>query len=113
MEIITDIKLEDFKFWAGAQDTIARLTIGELRKIENLSEDLWTIVPNETMINDLFWHDTDEICSYLGIDEDEFWEREPLRKPNERETELSWWDLWMLCEDENLKFDRVADGGHV
>lgn len=52
-----------------------RLTDDELDTIEQCMDDCgepW----DETQVNDFFWFDTETICDWLGITEDELWERD-------------------------------------
>lgn len=75
MIITQDIALRNFKPWAGAKAVFNRLTTDELDTLEELLNDLqetWS----ETEINDTFWFEDEWICETLGIDHEEFWERE-------------------------------------
>ena len=75
MIITHDIALRDFKPWAGAKAVFNRLTTEEIDTLEYLLTDLREIW-SETEINDYFWFEDEWICETLGIDHEEFWERE-------------------------------------
>ena len=68
MKIISEMKLSEFHFWAGAKDRAAYLTEKDFEEIESMMEDLdpngWT----DTAVNDLFWFDEDSIAQWLGFD---------------------------------------------
>jgi hypothetical protein len=75
--IFTTVKsLREFEFWSGAVDVANRFTNIELDIIENYLAELEGITLTETEVNDIFWHDSDDLLDMLGIDYDEFWERE-------------------------------------
>lgn len=71
MIIKKDINLKDFEFWSGARHNANLLTNEELRKVENIIDDLFSEGINETQLNDIFWFDFDMICDWLGCTEDE------------------------------------------
>lgn len=75
MRIYHEQSLKDFGFWGGALPVARRLTDDELDTIEQYMEDCgepW----DETQINDFFWFDTETLCDWLEITEDELWERD-------------------------------------
>ena len=75
--IYTTVKsLREFEFWSGAVDTAKRFTNTELDIIENNLAELVGITLTETEVNDIFWHDSDDLLDMLGLDHDEFWNRE-------------------------------------
>ena len=75
--IYTTVKsLREFEFWSGAVDTAKRFTNTELDIIENNLAELVGITLTETEVNDIFWHDSDALLDMLGLDHDEFWDRE-------------------------------------
>lgn len=72
MIIKKEIELKDFEAWCGAKETLAKLTDEEACTLDSiLSEELDGM--NETELNDFLWFDTETICEWLGISEEE-WE---------------------------------------
>ena len=67
--------LTQFEFWAGAVDTAKRFTYNEMHIIDNYLCELDGITLTETEVNDIFWHDSDDLLDMLGLDHDEFWAR--------------------------------------
>ena len=75
MRIYREESLKDFEFWGGALPVVRRLTDDELDTVEQYMEDCgepW----DETQVNDFFWFDTETLCDWLEITEDELWERD-------------------------------------
>ena len=66
MKVYTEQSLCNFKFWAGAKDTVKYLTDGELEQIESIFEELYPDGMDETQINDIFWFEEDWIAEMLG-----------------------------------------------
>lgn len=64
MEYLTENKLTNFKFWAGASSH--NFTYQELIDIESSLEDIYTEI-TETEINDLFWFEEEFICKLIGL----------------------------------------------
>ena len=75
MQIVDEIILHNFKPWAGAKAVFNRLTEEEIDKLEEILIDSGQIL-SSTDINDIFWFEDEWICEVLGIDHEEFWERE-------------------------------------
>jgi len=76
MRVAKELKLNQFEFWSGATDFADQLTYKELQQLEDCIEDLYgEEVPSETEINDLFWHEDEMLCEWLGLDPDEVYER--------------------------------------
>tara|TARA_R110002153_G_scaffold217851_1_gene370307 strand:+ start:228 stop:455 length:228 start_codon:yes stop_codon:yes gene_type:complete len=75
MKYTKELNLSQFEFWSGAKDFANQLTYKELNQLESCIEDLYEDPPSETEINDLFWHEDDMLCDWLGIDPDEVYER--------------------------------------
>jgi hypothetical protein len=76
MKVYRDVPLTEFKFWAGAQDTVRCLSCDELDQIEQILEDIYPEGLEEGMINDLFWFERDLIAEWLGYENfDEIMER--------------------------------------
>lgn len=74
MKITTDLDLANFNFWSGAKDH--SFDYSELKEIENILEDLYPDGMTETQVNDIFWFDDETLCEWIGIDYDEYLERE-------------------------------------
>ena len=51
------------------------LTDEELDQVESTLEELYPEGMPETSLNDLFWFDFKSVCEWLGLDEDEYYER--------------------------------------
>lgn len=65
-----DEPLTNFKFWAGAKETVEYLTDDEIDIIEDYLDDGYTY--SEEEINDFFWFERDviaEVLGYLSFDE--------------------------------------------
>ena len=74
MQVTSELRLTEFKFWSGAKDH--SFTYSELQNLECQIEDLFCDKqPTETEINDLFWFEDEQLCSWLGLDYDEYLER--------------------------------------
>lgn len=68
MKIYSEISLPYFNFWSGGKQNAELLTFKELEQIESCLEDLYPDGIDETMVNDIFWFDTDFIAECLGFD---------------------------------------------
>lgn len=75
MKIYREESLSDFDFWSGAVPVARKLTDEEFDIIEQCLEDSGEEF-SDTDINDFFWFETETICEWLGITEDELWARE-------------------------------------
>ena len=77
MKYTVEQSLTEFNFWSGARQVVDRLTDNELKDLDGYIEELfYDEIPTDTQINDFFWFEPEMILEYLGIEEDEFWERE-------------------------------------
>lgn len=82
MKVVKNINLNNFKFWAGAKDTVAYLTTDELNTLDNVLEE-WAEETDEgymheVEINDFFWFDTEKVANILGYDSfDDIMEERP------------------------------------
>lgn len=74
MKLITELDLQNFEFWSGAKSH--SFTHGELKELEFILEDIFPDGATETQINDLFWFEEEALCEWLGIDFDEYLERD-------------------------------------
>jgi hypothetical protein len=68
-------KLANFDFWAGAVAVAEVITYSEFQLIEECIEDVFGDGVTETQINDIFWFETELICSIIGITQEELDER--------------------------------------
>lgn len=66
MVVLRDIYLRNFDFWAGAVDTVHELTEDDLDILEEEISSQYPDGIGETELNDLFWHEEDEIAMMLG-----------------------------------------------
>ena len=66
MKILSEMKLRNFKFWAGAIDRVEYLTSEQLDTIEEVLIDMFPDGIDDTTINELFWFDGDTIAEWLG-----------------------------------------------
>lgn len=71
MKIYREESLESFEFWSEAKKIVDRLTSEELEDLEPIIEDIYPDGIGETELNDLFWFDTEEVLSWIGLTEDE------------------------------------------
>ena len=71
MKIYRDESLTDFEFWSEAKKVADKLTYDELEGLEPIIEDIYPDGIGETELNDLFWFDTEEVLSWIGLTEDE------------------------------------------
>ena len=71
MKLYSETSLRYFNFWSGAKDNALKLTLEQLDEVESMLEDIYPDGMSETELNDLFWFDFDQICDWLGIEEDE------------------------------------------
>lgn len=71
MFIIRDINLEDFEFWAGAKENAAKCTPEQLRDIQDALEQCYVDGIDETVLNDIFWFDFDQLKAFTtGLEND-------------------------------------------
>ena len=61
----------NFDFLGGAKDNALKLTVEQLHEVEMMLEDIYPDGMSETELNDLFWFDFEQICDWLGIEEEE------------------------------------------
>ncbi len=67
MKVISEISLENFEFWSGAQSTAAELNGEQFAILEEALEDLHPEGMTDTEINDLFWFDSDWVLQTAGV----------------------------------------------
>jgi hypothetical protein len=74
MEYTKQLNLTEFNFWSGAKQH--EFTYNELKELEYTIEDLfYEKPPTETEINDLFWFEEEILCSFIGINFNEYLNR--------------------------------------
>ena len=66
MKIYTEISLNNFNTWAGANSTKDELTWKELDILEEALNELYPEGLDETTLNDILWFETDWIAEILG-----------------------------------------------
>ena len=69
MKIYMEKSIKDFEFWSGAKTTVEYLTLEELDIIEECLEDCYPDGIDETMLNDIFWFESDIIAEWLGYND--------------------------------------------
>ena len=75
MKVSVSVTLTAFKFWSGAKQH--SFTYSELKHLENCIEDLFcNETPTETQINDLFWFEEEILCECIGLDYEEYLNRD-------------------------------------
>ena len=69
----------DFTFWSGGKEKAKCFTLDELEEIETLIDNggLFSEIPTDTQINDLFWFETEFLCESIGLDFAEWEKRKP------------------------------------
>lgn len=75
MKIFREQSLNNFEFWSEAKQVADKLTYEELEDLEYVIEDIYPDGIDETELNDLFAFDTDEVLSWIGLSEDEVFDR--------------------------------------
>tara|TARA_R100000781_G_scaffold105953_1_gene69846 strand:+ start:1433 stop:1711 length:279 start_codon:yes stop_codon:yes gene_type:complete len=78
-KIVSFTDLKDFKFWAGAKELASKLTRQELEYIQEFLRYVYPDGMTETMVNDLFWFESDWICESIGLDVEKVLERKSVR----------------------------------
>ena len=68
MKISYETSLDSFKFWGSAEDHASQLTLGQLREVESILEDIYPDGLDQTKLNDIFAFDFETICEWLGIE---------------------------------------------
>ena len=60
---------QDFNFWSGAKDNVKYLTEDDFSTIELVLEEMYPDGIEETVLNDFFRFDMDEVSKILGYDD--------------------------------------------
>ena len=72
MKVYEEISLQDFEFWSGAKDTAEKIEEADKwDELENLISELYPDGVDETTLNDLLWVDSENILTWLGINDNE------------------------------------------
>ena len=79
MLVHSEISLSNFEFWAGAKDFANELTTDELDHVEFLLNDIYPDGMNETLVNNIFWFDSDWVCQMLGYEDYEDFLRQRVK----------------------------------
>lgn len=66
MKLCSEVSLQDFNTWAGANSTKDALTWRELDELEEHLEELYPNGLDETELNDILWFECDWIAEMLG-----------------------------------------------
>lgn len=78
--ITKESDLTDFEFWSGAKDTVAVMTLDDIRTISNYLGELYPEGMTPTQINDFFWFEDETIANWLGYDSFEDYEKRDLEE---------------------------------
>lgn len=71
------MSLTQFNFWAGAKDNAMRFTYSELETLSDIFEDIYySEGVEDTTINDIMWFEPETLCEWLGLDFEEWLERD-------------------------------------
>ena len=70
--------LKDFEFWGGAQSNAKMLTESEWDILEDVFSDAYPDGIDATTLNDIFWHDIEQIIDILNLDGNEFFDRDSV-----------------------------------
>lgn len=72
MKVYEEISLQDFEFWSGAKETAEKIEdVNAWDELENLISELYPDGVDETTLNDLLWVDSENILTWLGINDNE------------------------------------------
>lgn len=100
MRIYTEISLENFEAWSGAEDTLNRIIKeGKCDELEAILEDLYPDGIDETQLNDILRFEEEQVFEWLGIRS----ESEIKEELEEAMEELS--DLWNEFIDDTEDMD--------
>jgi hypothetical protein len=76
MRIVEEESLRNFDFGDQASQFVEKLTSKELDSVEQVLEELYPDGMSSTDINDIFRFEQEEVCSWLGLDLEEVYNRE-------------------------------------
>lgn len=89
MKIVSEMPLRDFRFWSGAKDTAAELSVEQLDQVERVLEELYPDGMTDTQINDIFWFERDTVREWVGISEYPKWVAFKSKLGNQRLVEVT------------------------
>lgn len=75
MIVTSEINLQDFEGWSGAELTLAMLSYSQINTLQSILEDAYPDGMDETHLNDILRFETDWIAELLGFTDWESLER--------------------------------------
>lgn len=75
MIVTSEINLQDFEGWSGAESTLAMLSYSQINTLQSILEDTYPDGMDETHLNDILRFETDWIAELLGFTDWESLER--------------------------------------
>lgn len=75
MIVTSEINLQDFEGWSGAESTLAMLSYSQINTLQSILEDTYPEGIDETQLNDILRFETDWIAELLGFADWECLER--------------------------------------
>lgn len=75
MIVTSEINLQDFEGWSGAESTLAMLSYNQINTLQSILEDAYPDGMDETHLNDILRFETDWIAELLGFTDWECLER--------------------------------------
>ena len=75
MTVTSEINLQDFEGWSGAESTLAMLSYSQINTLQSILEDAYPDGMDETHLNDILRFETDWIAELLGFTDWESLER--------------------------------------
>ena len=75
MIVTSEINLQDFEGWSGAESTLAMLSYSQINTLQSILEDTYPEGIDETQLNDILRFETDWIAELLGFTDWECLER--------------------------------------
>lgn len=70
MKIVCDISISEFQAWSGAVSTMEAIRKAGneyFDKLETILEDMFPDGMTDTELNDLLWHDSEDVLAWLEI----------------------------------------------
>ena len=75
MIVTSEINLQDFEGWSGAESTLAMLSYSQINTLQSILEDTYPDGMDETHLNDILRFETDWIAELRGFTDWESLER--------------------------------------
>ena len=75
MIVTSEINLQDFEGWSGAESTLALLSYSQINTLQSILEEAYPEGIDETQLNDILRFETDWIAELLGFTDWECLER--------------------------------------